>query len=290
MNEKNPESLDAYGESIDKKNNRGKRGALSTGEMKFIEKHISYKTIDEISKEIGKSKLTIRKHVYSKNLVTKEDIEKNTNAQEEAKARDILRHREYWYEVKQQFTPEELKVFEQTWTKLWVQFVGDVLHSEELQMKKYITLEIMKDRFGKQIFNCIQEIEILENKLIAERQKTKPDRDEIRYLNMMIEKYQTNHIALAKNQRETMGEQKGVESQLRVSRDDRVKAVADATKNWTSIIRLLTENSQIRHEVGTHIELMRISKDKSQMLLSDFHKYCDNSIDRPLLSKDTVGD
>jgi hypothetical protein len=282
--------FDSYGPSKDRALGKNKRGKLSTPEMEYIEKNVNIKTIKELSKDISKSITTIRKYVYSKNLVSKEDLTRNVKAKEEAQYRDILRHREYWAEVKQQFTANELKTFEEIWVKLWAQFSGDTLPSEELQMKKYITLEIMKDRFGKQIYSSIKELEKLQTDLDAERLKTKPDKGFIRELGLLIEKYQTNHILLSKNQREAMESQRQIESQLRVSRDDRIKSIADATKNWTTIIKLLNEDAEIRDEVGRHIEMTRAAKDNSQLLLSDYHKYVDGSLDRPILSKDTVGD
>lgn len=282
-------NLDSKGPSKDKAAGKNKRGQLSTDEMRYIEKYASIKPIEDISRDISKSVRVVSKYIYKKNLVSKDDLTKNSLAVEESKCKEILRHREYWSEIKQQFTPGEIKVFEQIWVKLWMQFTGDVLASEELQMKKYITLEIMKDRFGKQILTCIQEIENIESRMNAEKNKTNPDKDEIRYLSMQLEKYQNNHINLSKQQRETMAEQKSVEGQLRVSRDDRVKSVQDATKNWTTILRLLNDNPTIRTEVGRHVELMRIAKDKSQTLLSGLHKYVDGSIDQPILSKDTIG-
>lgn len=283
-------NFESYGPSKDKASGRGKRGALSNPEKEFIKKNASILTVQEISERLGKSVAPIRKYIYQTNLVSKDELAKNSAALEEAKCKDILRHREYWPEIKQQFTVGEIKVFEQIWTKLWLQFNGDVLASEELQMKKYITLEIMRDRFGKQIFTCIKEIEDIENRMTVAKNQANPDRDEIRALSLQLERHQTNHIALSKQQRETMQEQKSVEGQLRVSRDDRVKSVQDATKNWTTIIRLLNDNAAVRTEVGKHIELMRIAKDKSQLLLGTLHTYVDGSIDRPIISESTMGD
>lgn len=290
MNESESYNFDSKGKSKDKAVGRNKRGQLSNEEMRYIEQNASIKTVKEISEAISKSTKVVNKYIYKKNLVSKDVLSNNSSAVEEAKCKEILRHREYWPEIKQQFTPGEIKVFEQIWVKLWLQFTGDVLASEELQMKKYITLEIMKDRFGKQILICIKEIEDINNKMQAERSKPTPDKDEIRYLSMQLEKHQANHIALSKQQRETMTEQKSVESQLRVSRDDRVKSVQDATKNWTTVIRLLNDNPAIRSDVGKHIELMRIASDRSKILLSGLHKYVDGSVDQPILSQDTIGE
>lgn len=286
------DNLDANPEqpSKDKKAGRGKRGALSTSERDYIEKWASTKDIKQISKDIGKGVPTIRKYAYDKNLVLKDDAATSETAFREKEARAILRSREYWNELKQQFTDSELREFEQLWAKLWLQFSGDVLASEELQMKKYITLEIMKDRFGKQAFDCIRDAEKLRKTINEEYAKPVKNLDGIKQLNLALENHQRHHLEFAKQQRETMGEQKDVEKSLRVSRDDRIKSILDATQNWTSIIRLLNENAQVRDEVGRQLEVMRAAKENSFSLLSDFHTFIDGGVDKPILSHDTIGE
>lgn len=274
--------------SLDKASGKAKRGALSRPEMEFIEKNIATKDLKELSKLIGKSIATIRKYAYKKNLVTKEDTKYSTDAFRDKRCKDILRHREYWAELKMQFGPEELKQFESLWIGMYIQFNEDIQTTEDLQMKKYITLEIMKDRFGKQAFTCIKEIEELQKKLDIEQQKEKKDKDEIRFLKMMLREYQGNHMALTKNQRETMNEQKDVESKLKGSRDQRVKGYLDANENFMAALRLIHENPEVRENIGRHIEIMRLAQEKEREKLYGYHTYLDKTVDRLILNKDSV--
>lgn len=271
---------------------KGKRGALSTAEMQYIDSWADKKSLEDISTEIGKSIKTIRKYAYAKNLVVKEDAKFNTgDIYKEKRARDILRHRAYFPELKMQFTPEELKQFEDLWIKMYVQFNEDIQTTEDLQMKKYITLEIMKDRFGKQVLNCLLEIEKLQKQIDEEYALgTSRNKMEIRELSTLLERHQAQQIQLAKNQRETMSEQKDVESKLKASRDQRVKGHLDANENFMSALRLIHENPEVRDNIGRHIEIMRLAQEKEKEKLFSLHTYLDKSVDRLILNKDSIGE
>ena len=270
--------------------NVGKRGPLSTPEMEYIKKNIELQSVEEIAAAIGKTVHTVRKFVYRKNLVSKETIANVPDAHRRIKIKDKLRSREYWSEIKKQFTPEEIVVFEDYFVSLYIQFDEDCLPSEELQIKKFITLEILKDRMLKQDYLNAKEIEKLRVFLDAEYALPPElkNSDNVRTFSNTIEKLQTNQLTFLEEYRAITQEQKFVEKSLKMSRDDRIKNIQDATQNWTSILKLLSEDNSVRDKVGKHIELMRIAKDQSKKTLSDFHTFIDNSLDRPLLNHETV--
>lgn len=285
------DELDVNGPSKDKAADRNKRGALSSGEMKYIEENAATKSLQEMSDAINKSVATIKKYVYKKNLVTKEDVKSPDGAAiREIQCRDILRNREYWSELQLQFSPVELKQFEQSWVKMYLQFNSDVQFTEEFQMKKYLTLEIMKDRFGRQVYTCIQEIDKLQKLIDDERAAGTKNSAAIRELSMLLEKYQSNQIQLAKQQRETIQEQKDIETKLKGSRDQRVKQYLDANENWTAGLKLLHEDQIVRENLAKHIEIMRQAQALAKCKLYDYHTYEDKSVDRMILSQESTED
>lgn len=268
----------------------GKRGVLSLVERKFIEENISFKTIQEISKEIGKSEKTVRKYVFAKNLVSKEETEKVPNAHRKARVKDILRSREYWPEIKRQFDSLELSMFEEHFVNLYLQFDEDVLASEELQIKKYVTLEILKDRMLKLDFSNSQQIEQIK-KMLDEEYSLPSDQknpETVKMLNNNIERLQANQLTFLKEYREMTEEQKYAEKALKISRDDRIKNIQDATQNWTSVVRTLSENQIMRDKVGRHIEIMNIAAEQQKNKLFGFHKYINGAVDKPILSKESI--
>lgn len=283
------DELDTNGPSKDKAADRNKRGALSSGEMKYIEENAATKSLQEMSVEISKSVGTIKKYVYKKNLVTKEDTKSPDGiAIREIQCRDILRNREYWPELQLQFSSAEVKQFEQSWVKMYLQFNEDCQWTEELQMKKYLTLEIMKDRFGRQVYTCIMEIDKLQKAIDDERAAGTKNSAAIRELSMLLEKYQSNQIQLAKQQRETIQEQKDVESKLKGSRDQRVKSYLDANENFSAGLRLLHENQVVRENLAKHIEIMRQAQEFAKCKLYDYHTFVDGTLDKLILSEEST--
>ena len=292
MNKKNEDNLDSYGPSKDKKGCRGKRGVLSTGEMAYIKKNVAIKTINEIAISLSKSELTIRKYIFKKNLVTKETLENVPDAYRRAKIKTMLRNREYWPEIKQQFNLDELKMYEEHFVNLYLQFDEDVLASEELQIKKYITLEILKDRMLKQEYSNSHQVERTRKMLDVEYALPPEQKniEGIRSLTNTLEKLQSNQLTFLKEYRDITEEQKYAEKSLKISRDDRIKNIQDATQNWTSILRLLNENSVIRNKVGKHIEIMKIAALKQEQELFNLHKYVNGDVDYPILNVESIGD
>jgi len=272
-------------------NEKGEPGKLSLQEMKFIKDNAETMSIEDIATKLTKSEETVRKFMYRKNLLSKEDLDAAPDAHRRVKIRDTLRKKHYYVQLQKQFTPAELVSFEDYFVSFYIDFDEDARPGEETQLKKFITLEILRDRMLEEDKKCAEQIAKIEEMLSAEY-ALPPDKknpEAIKTLNNQMEKLNTSRMAFIDQYKEMTQEQKFVEKSLKISRDDRVKAVLDSTQNWTGNLKLL-DNPSIREKLGKHFELMRIAKDKSKMLLSDYHKYLDNSLDRPILSKDTVGE
>jgi len=280
--------LDSYGESKDKAAGKAKRGALSSGEMQFIKDNCKILDIDEISKKIGKSISTIRKYAYKANLPIKENG-KELDSDRFLKTRKILRSRQYYKDMKNQFSDEEIKAFEELWVKIYLQFDGDILTTEDLQVKKHITLDILKDRFLKKGFLIEKQIENAQKSLDEEYSKPKGTKNltAIKDLTSVIDKLQRTGIDINKEINSIVDKIKDTEKALKGSREQRVKEFVDAEKNWTNTLRLL-ENPEIREQVGKHIELMRAAQDKQRDKLYDWHTFANGQIDRVILNADSV--
>lgn len=266
----------------------GKRGVLSNEERDFIRKNILNMDIDTISKEIGKSVTSIKKFAYKENLLVKENA--NDEGERLIKIRRTLRSREYWPEIKKQFTPEEIKTFEFTWVKLYSQFNEDVLMSEEIQMKKYISLELLKDRCLTKA-NAIEE-DIGKLRAIVDEENAKPKGEK----NIEAVRQSLNNVAILqgrqfdfyKEYRELSDKQKDTEKALKISRDDRIKSILDSTNNWSGNIRLINENPEVRTMLGKHIQIMKIAQQNEANRLMDYHTFIDKSVDKPILSAESI--
>lgn len=267
---------------------KGKRGALSLEEMQFIKDNCSQMDALSIAKHINKSIKTVRKYAYKENLPLKEKGQEKDPRY--FKLRRILRSREYWKDIQQQFSPEELRIFENTWVKLYMQFNEDVWPTEEWQMNKHITLMILKNRYLKKMYVIERQIDDTQKLLNEEYAKPKGQKDigAVRDLTSLIDKLQNNQMMLGKEVKSVLDSQKDTEKQLKISRDQRIKGIQDSTQNWTGILRILNDDIEVRNLVGRHIEIMRAAQEKEKLRLYDYHTFIDGSLDRLILTDDSV--
>lgn len=275
-------------ESKDKAAGRAKRGALSKIEKEFIAKNAATMTATELADKIGKSEATIRRYVYKSNIVVKGE-DGHSDDEKSIRLKKLLRSRPYWSDLKLSFGPDEIKTFEETWINIFKQFDEDVTQTEELQIKKHISLEIFRDRHLKKSFTIEKQLEELNKTLEQEYAKPADQKnlEAIKELSIMTDKLQNNQISINKEINAIVDKQKDTEKALKGSRDQRVKEFVDAEKNWVSAIRLL-QKPDILEQVGKHIELMKIAQQAQRNKMYDFHNFYDKSVDRLILSSESL--
>ena len=125
-----------------------KRGQLSLDEEKFIRTSITSLSIEEIANHLNRNTNTIERFITEEKLL----IADAETANEYEILRMKLHSKPFWQEILRQFDEDngELKYFEDTWIGLLKQFREDVLPAEELQIKQFITIDILINRSMKE--------------------------------------------------------------------------------------------------------------------------------------------
>ena len=124
-----------------------KRGQLSLEEEQFIKDHVSSSSPEIIAASLNRNVSPITRYIVEAKLLVDES---------EKKQDEILKQKLYsktfWNEIKRQFDEDsgELDYFENTWVNLIKQFREDVLPAEELQLKQFITIDILINRSMKE--------------------------------------------------------------------------------------------------------------------------------------------
>lgn len=259
-----------------------RRGPLSAEEKADIKQSCATEPIDDIAARLQRNPKTVGKYVKECGLQTKDFQFKS---REETEIINHLHSLEWWTEIDNQFTSKEVRLFEQVWVRLYRQFDQDILPSEEIQLRKYITLEIMKDRSLKEIKKTIEDIDSVDQEYRQELSKDPSDRDRdlIRSFRETLSNHKNSIPTLNKQYQELNRQQGEVEKGLVGSRDQRIKNIQDANKNWSAVLKML-EEPKTRKEVGKFIEIMRVARDKEMARLTQFHTFVDKSIDKPILS------
>lgn len=266
--------------------NPKKRGQLSLEEEKFIRENLQTLSIETIADQLNRNVAPIKRYISeSKNLLS------DSQAAEDDILKQKLYGKTFWQEIKKQFDEEsgELEYFENVWINLLKQFREDVLPAEELQIKQFITIDILINRSMKERKRHISETEKLQRLVDAEYDKSEDQRDIPRLANLETQlAFARNSIANYTNEyTKLLGEQQKISKDLKATREQRIKRIEDGKSSWVGLIRML-EDEDIREKEGREMEIIKLATNKAKDSLSQYHEYQDNKLDIPFLTPESV--
>lgn len=264
-----------------------KRGQLSLDEEKFIRDNFRELSLDEIALHLNRSPKPIQRYIDDNNLLALNDHDE----QDTKYLKHKLHKKTFWSEILRQFDPDsgELEYFENTWVGLIKQFREDVLPAEELQIKQFITIDILINRSMKERKRHIAETEKLQRLVDKEYEKPEDQRDIPKLANLETQlSFARNSIASYTNEyTKLLTEQQKISKDLKATREQRIKRIEDGKSSWTGLIRML-EDEEIREKEGRQMEILSMSAIKQKELLSQYHEYQDGSVDIPILTPESV--
>ena len=264
-----------------------KRGQLSLVEQKHIRDHFQTDTVEEIAEYLNRSPAPIKRFIEDNHLLAgEEDIDED---------RDYLRHKlhkkTFWSEIERQFDTDsgELQYFEDTWIGLIKQFREDVLPAEELQIKQFITIDILINRSMKERKRHIKDTERIQQMVDDEYRKPEESRDTA-YLTALETQlsFARNSITSYTNEyTKLLAEQQKISKDLKATREQRIKRIEDGKSSWTGLLRML-EDEKIREAEGRQMEIMSMSVNKHLEELNEIHQYQDKGMDMPFLTPEAM--
>jgi hypothetical protein len=263
-----------------------KRGQLSLEEEKFIRDNLQTLTVETIAEQLNRNVAPIKRYISeTKNLLS------GDQAAEDDLLKQKLYGKTFWHEIKKQFDEEsgELEYFENVWINLLKQFREDVLPAEELQIKQFITIDILINRSMKERKRHISETEKLQRLVDAEYDKPDDQRDVPRLANLETQlSFARNSIANYTNEyTKLLGEQQKISKDLKATREQRIKRIEDGKSSWVGLIRML-EDEDVREKEGREMEIIRLATNKAKDNLMSYHQYQDGKLDTPFLTPESV--
>lgn len=265
-----------------------KRGQLALDEEKYIKDNINSLSIEEIANNLNRTVAPISRYIEEQSLMMS-DSEKNDNDHLKYK----LRSKTFWNEIKRQFDEDtgELQYFEDTWVGLIKQFREDVLPAEELQIKQFITIDILINRSMKERKRHIAETEKLQKQVDREYEKSENERDIPKLANLETQlSFARNSIANYTNEyTKLLNEQQKISKDLKATREQRIKRIEDGKSSWTGLIRML-EDEELREKEGKEMAILSMAANKTLKKMSEYHSYQDGVLDKPFLTPDTIED
>ncbi len=269
------------------KNPPKKRGQLSLEEEQYIRDHVSLLPVQQIADNLNRTIKPVERYITESKigLKSKDEQENDTTL------RQKLHAKTFWIEITKQFDKStgELQYFEDTWIGLVKQFREDVLPAEELQIKQFITIDILINRSMKERKRHISDTEKLQDEVDKEYRLSEDARDAAKLANLETQlSFARNSIANYTNEyTKLLNEQQKISKDLKATREQRIKRIEDGKSSWIGLIRML-EDEEIREKEGREMEIMAMAVDKNRKLISEYHNYADDTVDSPLLTPETV--
>lgn len=269
-----------------------RKGVLSASEKEFILANASRLTADAIGGKLNRRPDLIRRFI-KENYVPLSAT--GTAESVEATIRKELRESQEWLRLKDEFTPEELVLFEEKYTKTMAQFKGDVLATEETQIMQAIKFEILMSRNLMARQRAIQDIGRIEKQLGAFL-RGYPDgiagmtADERRDLISL----EGNLTAARESEMSRTGEYTKLQEQhvrlmkeLKGTRDQRIRDVESSKESFLGLLKSL-QRREVADRQGREAELVRMAAAREYERLGASHEYEDGTMDRPILSAETL--
>jgi hypothetical protein len=262
-----------------------KRGQLSLDEEEYIRDNFNKLDIKQIATHLNRTPAPIKRYIEESKLEYMDDPEGYETL------RNKLHSKNFWREIVRQFDAEsgELEYFENTWINLVKQFREDVLPAEELQIKQFITIDILINRSMKERKRHISDTEKLQKQVDDEYSLPEDQRDIARLTNLETQlSFARNSISSYTNEyTKLLNEQQKISKDLKATREQRIKRIEDGKSSWVGLIRML-EDEEIREKEGRQMEILSMATDKSKEKLFEYHTYQDDAVDKPFLTPDDV--
>lgn len=257
-----------------------KRGFLSAAELEMLRDFMGKKmTAEQIAPKMRRSVESIQKEM--------DKIRGGEMSPAKMNVGDQLRLRPEWGKWEEQFTPNELEQFAYNYVELMAHFENNVKHAEELQIFQVITLIIMIDRTLKEQKDAMTEMEYWREQILKERGKANPDPGLLAELQGNYEQSRAVTKVCADKYKTYSDKQDKMLETLKATRNQRIKNLEQSDKSYIGLIRSLMEEDN-REKAGREIALMKSAAVKEKARLSKPHKYQDGTIDRPLLTPESV--
>ena len=259
-----------------------KKGRFSNEEMEFIEANAEVLSPDQMAVELDRDPVSVRDWI-------KRNIGFSPKQRKEAAVANELKSKPYFKELSNQFTNEELDMFQFHFKKMWSQFKDDVFHTEEMQIIDTIKLEVLMNRILRAQHENQEQIRNIGGLLENEKQLPRDERDTELIINLerQIAVIRASQETLSKDYKDLQARKATMLKDLKGTREQRVKAIEDSKLTFASLVKKIATNYQFRTKIGVDMEKMRLAMENEKERLSEYADYNDGQVDQPFLTPET---
>ncbi len=279
-----------------------RKSGLTKSELDFIAANLGDLTVAEVA-----AKLDRTEEVVSRAAARLKDMAENkgkprptpvspalNESPRRASALGELHESPTWKQVRDQFTAPECRYYEEQYVLLLEQFGEGVVMTEKLQVNSLITYLILGQRTLAKAKETQADIKQARADLAhllgmypdAERRE---ERVNVRIGRTMerIEQLEDRLASNTKEYKELDTNQQALMKQLKGTRDQRVQSLEGKTASFFDLMKELKDLNK-RKAADRENELLRQATVRTMKELGKPFRYADGTVDRPLLSPDTI--
>lgn len=265
-----------------------KSGPLSKADKDFIFQNVDVMSAEDIADHLDRNPKSVRNHIQ-KNRLGKKFEAASSSEFTQNQLYTQLKDKPFFRQLQQQFSDDEILYFCEYWVLTVGDFGGNILSYEELELKEWLTFEILKGRELKQNKINIIRKQSLKEQLEDEFKKDKDERDMpyIKYLQGEIMAITEDIKRYNKEFSDLAYKADKIKQGLVKSRDQRTKDMDMAKLDWTSYLKMLQEYD-VKKRVGNEMEIFKMSEDKKREELYEYREFADGEVDLPILNAESI--
>lgn len=265
-----------------------KSGPFSKKDKKFIRDYVDSMSIDDIATHLKRNPSTIETFIENNRLGQKFQITIANSDRTQNQILVDLKSRPFFHNLKNQFTDKEIEYFCEYWVMSILDFGGNILSYEELELKEWLTFEILKNReLSKKKLN--DEVkESLKEELREELDREERDKARVQFLQGEIAAIANAQEKSNKEFSDLADKANKIRGGLVKSREQRTKDHDAATIDFPSLIKILQKEYDVRRRMGQEMEVIRMSEEKKRKEMYELHEYADGELDVPILNAESA--
>jgi len=269
-----------------------KTGPLSDSEKEFIRSNAPKMSIVNLAKEMDRKTSGIKMFIKRNkvpHMNNYDGVDKDLRAISK-KVKEELYKRHFWkFELPAQLTAQECNFFEEQWITYIVQFGGDILTSEEFELKDLIMQDVLKNR------------ELIESKTLRSRREqyskelsaalsvpsVSRDRDLVNSLEARIKMLAEDILQRERSFKDIVSQQDKIRKNLLKIRTQRTDDLDKAQIDFSAAVKILELDYLARQREAEQAEALRSAMDASYNDLGSYKRYANDQLDRPILNSET---
>ena len=219
-------------------------------------------TVEAIAKHINRDPKAVAKWIKSNGLTPRWGDKENAGLgiySEKLAIKEELRASQVWKKLKQKFTDDEVAIFEEGYISIITQFKDDIFATEENQIHKLLTYQILMDR------NLIQRKKIFKDIELMEREQREIIQSVSGQLSLLDESTHARldsiqqNILLFRDQDRSMtkeftdleGNHQAIMKDLKGTRDKRITKIEGSKVSFIGLLKTMQEEEARSQEGST---------------------------------------